>query len=213
MNATQSRLKSDGVITVDNVRRRGEYLALRALKIDLGREGTPFLRKAYGNLVGDIKRFDVPGYILSDSYDIAQETIMFLCGHIGQKLSDVIIDRKGDGATVLVSCFRAVNRYIQARQRRVNKAVGFNDLQDYQITIPFEWDTDEMTDYTRVDKKIAAMSLTKRQTEILTCRMECGSASKTANALSVTDSAIAHMLKKIRAKYFKTFANAPHLSA
>jgi len=62
-----------------------------------------------------------------------------------------------------------------------------NDLQEYQITILFEWDTDEMTDYTRVDKKVAAMGLTKRQTEILTCRMECGGASKTASALSVTD--------------------------
>ena len=35
MDATKSRLSWDGVITVDNVRSRGEYLALRALKIDL----------------------------------------------------------------------------------------------------------------------------------------------------------------------------------
>ena len=208
-NATKQTLRNDEIITIDNVRHRGETLALRAVKVDLGREGTPFLRKAYFDLVGDMKNFDVPGYIISDSYDIAQETIAFLCGHIGRKLTDIIIDRKGDRATVLVACLRAVNRYIQSRQRRVNKTVDFNDLKDYQIEIPFDWDTDELNDYTSVDAKIAAMNLTERQTEVLEYRMACGSNRKTAYALSVSDSSIRSTLKTIRAKYFNIFANAP----
>ena len=212
MNKTENRtgtekvkMSKDEVITVDNVRQRGEYMALRAVKVDLGREGTPFLRTAYGNLVQDMKYLDVPGYVVTDSYDIAQEAIAFLCGHIGKKLTDVIIDRKGDRATVLIACFRAVNRYIQSRQRRANKAVNFDDLKQYQIEIPFEWDTDEMTDYAKVDEKIFAMKLTERQTEILECRMSCGSSRKTAYALSVSDSSIRGTLKIIKAKYFKTF--------
>ena len=208
--ATRQTLRNDEVITFDNVRHRGETLALRAIKVDLGREGTPFLRKAYFDLVEDMKNFDTPGYVLSSSYDIAQETIVFLCGHIGKKLTDIIIDRKGDKATVLVACFRAVNRYIQSHQRKYKKAVDFNDLKYYQIEIPFDWDIDELNDYTGVNNKISAMGLTERQAEILSYRMDCGSNRKTAKALSVTESSIRAGLKLIRAKYFKIFDIAPY---
>ena len=205
-NATKQTLRNDGVITIDNVRHRGETLALRAVKIDLGREGTPFLRKAYFDLVEDMKNFDAPGYVLSNSYDIAQETIAFLCGHIGKKLTDIIIDRKGDRATVLVACLRAVNRYIQSNQRKAKKAVDFNDLKDYQIEIPFDWDIDELHDYTGVNAKISAMELSEKQTEILNQRMDCGSNRKTARALSISETGVRYALKAIRAKYFSMFA-------
>jgi DNA-binding CsgD family transcriptional regulator len=205
MNTTQQRLSMDEIITIDNVRRRGEYLAIRAVKIDLGREGTRFLRIAYSHLLRDINNFDVPGYVLTDSYDIAQEAIAFLCGHIGRKLDDSIIDRKGDRTTVLIACFRAVNRYIHSNQRKADKAANFDDLQTHQIAIPFDWDADEMTDYTSVAEKIAAMELSERQHEVLSYKMSGRGTRETARLLSITRDSVQYAVRAARAKYLKVF--------
>jgi DNA-binding CsgD family transcriptional regulator len=206
MNTTQKeRLSRDEVITADNVRRRGEYLAIRAVKIDLGREGTRFLRTAYSHLLRDINNFDVPGYVLTDSYDIAQEAIAFLCGHIGRGLDDIITDRKGDRTTVLIACFRAVNRYIHGNQRKADKAANFDNLQIHQIEIPFDWDADEMTDYTSVAGKIAAMELSERQHEVLSCKMSGRGTRETARLLSITRDSVQDAVQAARAKYLKVF--------
>ncbi|MDR1092682.1 MAG: hypothetical protein LBL66_00870, partial [Clostridiales bacterium] len=118
MGTTQSNdrrngwLSKDGVITAENVRRKGEYTAICAVKGRLGYEGTAFMQETYRNLIRDMDHFDDKGYALTDSYDIAQEAIVFLCGYIGRKLTDTVTDRKGEPVTILKACFLHVNAYL-----------------------------------------------------------------------------------------------------
>ncbi|MDR1093356.1 MAG: hypothetical protein LBL66_04330, partial [Clostridiales bacterium] len=83
-------LSKDGVITAENVRRKGEYTAICAVKGRLGYEASRFMQETYRNLIRDMDHFDDKGYALTDSYDIAQEAIGFLCGYIGRKLTDTV---------------------------------------------------------------------------------------------------------------------------
>ena len=97
MNTTQkSIMNKSEVINPDNIRSIGEWAALQVVKSNHSREpGCPFLKKAYSGLISDVHNLSVAGYTLTDAYDIAQEAIMFLCGYIGRKLNDTVIDRKG----------------------------------------------------------------------------------------------------------------------
>ncbi len=52
--------------------------------------------KAHKNLCRDIFGKHEPGYIFSDSYDFVQSVALFLCGHYGEYLDDVLyISKRG----------------------------------------------------------------------------------------------------------------------
>ena len=49
----------------------------------------------------DIFCKDMPGYTLSDSYDLVQSVALFLCGHCGEYLDDFLyISKKGKHRTI-----------------------------------------------------------------------------------------------------------------
>jgi len=202
---SKQRLGNNGVITEENVRQRGEYTAIRAVKTMLGREANPYMRKAYQDLCRDIDYFDIEGYTLTSSYDIAQEAIVFLCQYIGRKPTDIIPDRKGKPVTILLACFRHVNVYVMNNYNRARKAVYIEDMP-YQIPVDFEWDT-EAQDYTEVDAKIAALKLTKRQSEVLSYRLSGKNPYEIARSLSVVRETVKFSIKLIRRKYLETFPN------
>lgn len=70
----------DEKISPDNVMRIGELLALSALKFVCGHK---MPHRMYANLARDLDYKDLDGYVLTDSYDLAQEAALFLCGYIG----------------------------------------------------------------------------------------------------------------------------------
>ena len=200
------KMNEDEVITVDNVKHLGEWAAIQVLKSNLEKYGCPFLRKTYGLLIRDVYNFDTPGYTLTDAYDAAQEAIVFLCGHIGRKLNDTVTDGKGKQIEICIACFRVVNVYVQRNQRKARKNQYIDDLP-YQIPVAFEWDTEaeQEAEYTAVDGKIAAMDLTERQAEALSCRVSGLSMKGTARALSLTIKPVYQLMHKVRAKYLQTF--------
>ena len=210
MNATQKNtFNKDEVITVDNIKRIGEWAAAQVVKSNLARQGgCPFLQKLYGDIISDIYNFGVPGYSLTDAYDAAQEAIMFLFGHMGRKLNDTITDRKGEQTAIYIACFRVVNGYVQREQRKSHKSPYIEDLPYSMFSVPFEGEANE-PDYAAVDNIIAAMNLTERQAEALSCRISGLSMKGTARALSVTIKPVYQLMYKIRAKYLKTFGNLP----
>ena len=199
-------LSKDDPITVENVKYRGERTAICAVKSILCKIGDPFMRKTYHDLLDDIDNFDRADYVLTEAYEIAQEATLFLSGHIGKTLNDLIPDAYGNQVTVLKACFRVVNAYIMRCQRKACKTVIIDDLPKHQISVDFDWGLEETdNDYTVVDERIKAMNLTQRQNEILQCMVSGRSTHETARALSVVGSTIRQALKYIRLKYINNF--------
>ena len=197
-------LSKDVPITEENVRFRGERTAIRTVKTLLGRTGGDFMQRAFRDLLNDVDNFDIQGYVVTESYDIAQEATGFFCGYIGKKLTDLVIDQYGEPVTILKACFRYVNNYIMRVYRKSFKTVQIDEMPGHQFKVEFDWDAGE-EDYTSVDKRISAMRLTPRQKELLDCRMAGMSMTKTAMALSVVKSSIRYSLRYIRLKYHKSF--------
>ena len=80
-----------------------------------------------------------------------------------------------------------------------------DDLHKHHITVAFDWDPDEMTDYTDVNEKINMMNLTERQAEVLEYRMHSESVRAAAVALSKSRRSMRESLKFIKKKYLKVF--------
>ena len=72
-----NRTNTNDVITVDNVRDKGESTAIRAVKTMLGRDASPYMRKTYQNLCRDIDFFNIEGYTLTSSYDSRMTTAVY----------------------------------------------------------------------------------------------------------------------------------------
>ena len=197
-------LSKDAPITEENVKFRGERTAICAVKSVLGRTGGDFMQKAFRDLLKDVDNFDVQGYVLTESYDIAQEATGFFCGYIGKKLTDLVIDQYGEPVTILKACFRYVNNYIMRVYRKSFNNIHIDDMPEYHFKVDFDWDAGNV-DYTGVDQRIAAMRLTPRQKELLDCRMSGMSIGKTASALSVVKSSVRFSLRYIQMKYHKSF--------
>ena len=190
-------------ITEENVRKRGEWMAVRVFRYKIGLDGSGFYRKLYYGLVKDLSKFDDPGYALTESYDTAQEAIMFLCGYMGRSMKDLITYR-GEEIPIIQACFRFLNAYLSRVQRRVNNVVQPDDLPKHELTVAFDWDPDEM-DYANVYEKIKLMNLSEHQTEVLDCRMRSATATEAARMLSVTRNSVRGSLKYIKLRYLKVF--------
>ena len=78
------------IISPDNVMRMGELLALQSLKFMCGHK---HLHRMYANLARDIDYKDIPGYVLTDSYDLAQSAALFLLDYMGKSVYDTCIDK------------------------------------------------------------------------------------------------------------------------
>ncbi len=91
----------DEKISPDNVMRMGELLALSALKFMCGHK---MLHRMYANLARDIDYKDLDGYVLTDSYDLAQEAALFLCGYMGKSVFDTCIDPKNGKTYAIRKC-------------------------------------------------------------------------------------------------------------
>ena len=143
-------------------------------------------------------------FAVSDSYDIAQTAIMFLCGYIGKRLDDKAengTDKNGNAITIKTACFRAVNRYIMQNRTKTYKTAYIDDLQGNDIAIPFEWDLPTIADYNGVIKTIREMNLTERQDKILSYRLRGKSISEISRKLSVSRQAIIKTIGQIKTKY------------
>ena len=197
-------LSKDEPITEENVKFRGERTAIRAVKSVLGKTGGDFMQRVYRDLLNDVDKFNIQGYVLTESYDIAQEATGFLCGYIGKKLTDLVIDQYGEPVTILKACFRYVNNYIMRAYRKSFKTTQIDDMPGHQFKVEFDWNAGEV-DYTDVDQRIAAMRLTPKQKALLDYRMSGMSIAKTAVALSVVRSSVRYSLRYIQQKYHKSF--------
>ena len=110
-------LDNDVVITTENTQKIGEVIALICIKTVIVRSGKD-LHYLYRGLLRDMNRSKDDLSPFSNAYDIAQETMLFLCQHMGEKLGDDYITKYGKTTTIRSVCFRCTDNYLQKQYTR-----------------------------------------------------------------------------------------------
>lgn len=157
------------VISAENIQKMGEVIALTCIKTVMFRSGKD-LRCLYNGLLHDMNRSKDDYSPFSNAYDIAQEAMLFLCQHIGEKLGDNCITKYGKTTTIRSACYRCADNYLQKQYtRHIISTVSL----DERITSESETTLDEeqKNDYTAVDGLISKMKLTAAEYETLCAYM------------------------------------------
>lgn len=162
-------LDNDMVISAENVQKMGEVIALTCIKTVIVRSGKD-LHYLYKGLLRDMNRAKDDLSPFLDAYDIAQEAMLFLCQHIGEKLGDNCITKYGKVVTIKSACYRCADNYLQ---KQYTTHITHTISLDEQITTVPETtlDDEQKNDYTVVDGLISKMKLTAAEYDTLCAYM------------------------------------------
>lgn len=162
-------LDSDMVISAENVQKMGEVIALTCIKTVIIRSGKD-LHYLYKGLLRDMNRSKDDCSPFSNAYDIAQETMLFLCQHMGEKFGDICITKYGKTTTIRSACFRCADNYLQ---KQYTRHIANTISLDERITTEPETilGDEQKNDYTAVDGLISKMKLTAAEYETLCAYM------------------------------------------
>lgn len=192
-------LDNDMVISAENVQKMGEVIALTCIKTVIVRSGKD-LHYLYKGLLRDINRSEEDYSPFSNAYDIAQEAMLFLCQHIGEKLGDICITKYGKTTTIRSACFRCADNYLQKQYtRHIANTISLNE----RITAEPETtlDDEQKNDYTAVDGLISKMKLTAAEYETLCAYMAGLTYLEVTRLLNVNRTTIWRRQKSIQKKY------------
>ena len=162
-------LDNDMVISTENIQKIGEIIALTCIKTVIVRSGKD-LHYLYKGLLRDMNRSKDDLSPFSNAYDIAQEAMLFLCQHIGEKLGDNYTTKYGKVVTIKSACYRCADNYLQKQYtRHLSNTISL----DERITAEPETilDDEQKNDYTVVDGLISKMKLTTAEYDTLCAYM------------------------------------------
>ena len=146
----------------------GEVIALTCIKTVIVRSGKD-LHYLYKGLLRDMNRSKDDLSPFSNAYDIAQEAMLFLCQHIGEKLGDDYITKYGKTTTIRSACFRCTDNYLEKQYTR--HIINTVSLDERIMEGTAILDDEQKNDYTAVDGLIAKMKLTAVEYETLCAYM------------------------------------------
>ncbi len=192
-------LDNDMVISAENIQEMGEVIALTCIKTVIVRSGKD-LHYLYKGLLRDMNRSKDDLSPFSNAYDIAQEAMLFLCQHIGEKLGDNYITKYGKVVTVKSACYRCADNYLQKQYtRHLSNTISL----DERITAKPETilDDEQKNDYTVVDGLISKMKLTTAEYETLCAYMAGLTYLEVTRLLNVNRTTIWRRQNSIRKKY------------
>ena len=198
-------LDNDMVISAENIQKMGEVIALTCIKTVIVRSGKD-LHYLYKGLLRDINRSKDDFSPLSDSYDIAQEAMLFLCQHIGEKLGDICITKYGKATTIRSACFRCADNYLEKQYtRHIVNTVSL----DERITAEPETilDDEQKNDYSAVDGLISKMKLTVAEYETLCAYMAGLTYLEVTRLLNVNRTTIWRRRMSLQRKYHASISN------
>lgn len=192
-------LDNDKVISAENVQRMGEVIALCAIKTVIVRGGKD-LHNLYKGMLRDINRAGDDMSRYSDGYEIAQETMLFLCQHIGKRLDDAYHTKTGRKITIKQACFSVADRYLA--KNYISPMLNTISLKG-QITTEPETilDDEQKSDYTVFDELISKMKLTAVAYETLSILMAGFTMLQIGRILNVNRTMIWRRQNSIRKKY------------
>ena len=185
-------------ISEHNVMRMGELLALNALRVMCRYEN---FHGMYADIVRDIQYKDLEGYVLTDSYDLAQEAAMFLCGYIGKNVYDTCIETKsGKTYTIRRLCSKVVCHKIYEIlkiRKNTERAEDLHKRGEPYVLL----EEKKETDYTKYDEILSKLNLTKEEKETIDGYMAGISVTQQARIFNVYNSTIWRRRKKVQDKY------------
>ena len=185
--ANKGILDNNVVISKENIQKIGEVIALTCIKTVIVRSGKD-LHYLYKGLLRDMNRSKDDYSPFSNAYDIAQEAMLFLCQHIGEKLGDNCITKYGKVVTIKSACYRCADNYLQ---KQYTHHIANTISLDERITAKPETilDDEQKNDYTVVGGVVKQMKLTKVEQETLshlTVGLTCIEIAKLCNANRTT---------------------------
>ena len=187
-------------ISPENIAVMAELIAMRETKTLIGFMGY-HAEKAHKKLCKDIFCKNMPGYVLSDSYDLVQSVALFLCGHCGEYLDDFLyISKKGKQITIKMECYLIITRMLSKRYRVMQKYQSLEATKE-KGEINYIEEVDEEQDDSRVDEITTALNLTENMSLALDCRMSGMSYPEIAKRLSRAVSTVYEYFEKMRARY------------
>ena len=192
-------------ISPENIAVMAELIAMRETKTLIGFMGY-HAEKAHKKICKDIFCKDMPGYVLSDSYDLVQSVALFLCGHCGEYLDDLLyISKKGKQITIKMECYLIITRMLSKRYRLMQK---YQSLETAKEKGEFNYMEESGTEYQQevkedslVYKMTAALNLTENMSLALDCRMSGMSYPEIAKRLSRAVSTVYEYFEKMRARH------------
>lgn len=195
----KSILDNDVVISVENIQKMGEVIALTCIKTVIVRSGKD-LHYLYKGLLRDMNRSKDDCSPFSNAYDIAQEAMSFLCKHIGEKLGGNYTTKYGKVVTIKSACYRCADSYLQKQYtRHMANTISF----DERITAEPETilDDEQKNDYTVVDGLISKMKLTAAEYETLSILMAGFTMLQIGRMLNVNRTTIWRRKMSLQKKY------------
>lgn len=184
-------------ITSSNVMQIGELIALKTVQ-KLVLIKVP--RSVYVGLVRDINYKNVPGYIITEGYDLAQSAICFLCEHFGERVLDLCIDPKtGEPVTLYRLCSRVVSNEIYKRWLFNRNTRGIDIKKDCYEQDFFKDDLEES--FKKCAKIIRNMKLTKGERQTLDCYIAGMRFIEIADHLKIDRSNVWRRRDRIQNKY------------
>ncbi len=196
-------LDNDVVISAENIQKMGEVIALTCIKTVIVRSGKD-LHYLYKGLLRDMNRSKDDLSPFSNAYDIAQEAMLFLCQHIGEKLGDEYITKYRKTTTIRSACYRCADNYLEKQYtRHIINTVSL----DERITAETETilDDEQKNDYTAVDGVVEQMKLTKVEKETLSHLMVGLTCIEIAKLYNANRTTIWRRQNRIKQKFSKTF--------
>lgn len=193
-------LDNNIVISAENIQKIGEVIALTCIKTVIVRSGKD-LHYLYRGLLRDMNRSKDDYSPFSNAYDIAQEAMLFLCQHIGEKLGDNYITKYGKTTTIRSACFRCADNYLKKQYtRHIMNTIRL----DERITSESEatLDDEQKNDYTVVDGLIAKMKLTAVEYDTLCAYMAGLTYLEVTRLLNVNRTTIWRRKMSLQRKYF-----------
>ena len=187
-------------ISPENIAVMAELIAMRETKALIGFMGY-HAENAHKKLCKDIFCKDMPGYTLSDSYDLVQSVALFLCDHCEEYLDDFLyISEKGKRRTIKFECYLIITRMLSKRYRLMQKYQSLEEVKEKGEISCME-ETEEKQDDSRVNEITAALNLTENMSLALDCRMSGMSYPEIARRLSRAVSTVYEYFEKMRARY------------
>ena len=187
-------------ISPDNVAEMAELIAMRETRALIGYMGY-HAEKAHKRLCRDIFGKHEHGYIFSDSYDLVQSVALFLCGHYGEYLDDVLyISKRGKPRTIKIECCLIITRMLAGDHRTLHKFQSLEITKEKSEPV-YEQPADEEQDHSRADEIAASLNLTENMSLALDYRMSGLSYPEIAKQLSRAVSTVYEYFEKMRAKY------------
>lgn len=195
-------LDDDVVITVDNIKKIGELIALLTIRTVMCRSGKDLYR-LYDGLIKDCNKSNDSLDKYSDGYDIAQTATLFLCEHIGKRLGDNYTTTRGNIISIKQACFRFTDRYLDKQFTR--HLAHTTAISDSVASLHISFIDDESdNDYAAVDELIERMHLTQGEYAVLCAYMSGLTYLEVTQLLKVNRTTIWRRRMKLQEKFLCT---------